>query len=77
MGANRTYKVAVTEVLRKTILIEAASEKEAHRRAEDAWQTGEILLGDRNFEGAEFYVLGEADGGEGEDTMERVDRKDA
>ena len=74
MEQKKTYKVAVTEVLRKVVLVDAVNEKEARRRAEDAWTAGELLLGDRNFNGTEFYVLGEADGTEKE--LERVDEKD-
>lgn len=54
------YKVLVTETLQKAIVVEAASEKEASRRAEDAWKNTEYILDTDNFQGVEFYVLGEA-----------------
>lgn len=54
------YKVLVTEILQKTVVVEAASEKEAARRAEDAWRNTEYILDVDDFQGAEFYVLGEA-----------------
>ena len=53
------YKVLVTETLQKTIVVEAASEKEASRRAEDAWKNTEYILDVNDFQGVEFYVLGE------------------
>ena len=58
---KKHYKVAVTEMFRKVIVVGAESEAEAHQRSSDAWQNGEILLSDRNFDGAEFHVLGETD----------------
>ena len=76
MAEKKTYKVAVTELFRRIVLVEASSELEAHRRVSDAWQNGEYLLDSRDFEGAEFYVLGESDG-EGEKNLSRVDAKNA
>ena len=76
MESKRMFKVAVTELLRKTILVEAGTESEARRRAEDAWRNGEILLGDRDFEGTEYFVLGESTDDESEKQMERIDPKD-
>ena len=58
MEEKKRYRVAVTELLRRTVVVEAESEREAARRAEDAWKNGEILLGDRDFEGTEYFVLG-------------------
>ncbi|MBQ9664590.1 MAG: DpnD/PcfM family protein [Oscillospiraceae bacterium] len=72
----KQYRVAVTEFLRKVVTVEAESEKEAHKRAADAWYNGEYLLDSRNFNGAEFYVLGEGDE-DGSDKLEHVDGKDA
>lgn len=54
------YKVLVTETLQKTVMVEAASEKEASHRAEDAWKNTEYILDVNDFQGVEFYVLGEA-----------------
>ena len=52
------------------------SEREAARRAEDAWKNGEILLGDRDFEGTEYFVLGESQGDETDKDLERIEPKD-
>ena len=77
MESKRMFKVAVTELLRRTVLVEAESEAEARRRAEDAWKNGEILLGDRDFEGTEYFVLGETNSGdESEKHLERIEPKD-
>ncbi len=76
MGEKKKYKVAVTELLRKTVLVEAKSEGEARRRTEDAWKNGEIILGARDFEGTEYYVLGETESDESEKELERIEAKD-
>jgi len=76
MGERKRYKVAVTEILRRTVMVEAETENEARRRAEDAWKNGEILLGDRDFEGSEYYVVGEAESDESDKHLERIDSKD-
>ena len=76
MEEKKRYRVAVTELLRRTVVVEAGSEHEAFRRAEDAWKNGEILLGDRDFEGTEYFVLGESQGGEADKELERIEPKD-
>ena len=76
MAEKKTYKVAVTELLRKVVLVEATSEVEAHQRVSDAWQNGEYMLDGRDFDGAEFHVLGESDGEE-EKNLGHVDAKNA
>lgn len=76
MEEKKRYRVAVTELLRRTVVVEAGSEHEALRRAEDAWKNGEILLGDRDFEGTEYFVLGESQGGEADKELERIEPKD-
>ena len=76
MEEKKRYRVAVTEQLRRTVVVEAGSEHEALRRAEDAWKNGEILLGDRDFEGTEYFVLGESQGGEADKELERIEPKD-
>ncbi len=53
------YRVAVTEIYRKVVSVEARSEREAHQRAWDAWNNTEIILGMNDFDGAEMSVLGE------------------
>ena len=64
MADRKKYRVAVTELLRKVVVVEARDEEEAHRRVSDAWQNGEYVLDGRDFDGAEFHVLGESDGEE-------------
>ena len=76
MEEKKRYRVAVTELLRRTVVVEAESEREAARRAEDAWKNGEILLGDRDFEGTEYFVLGESLGDESDKDLERIEPKD-
>ena len=73
---KKKYKVAVTELLRKIVVVEAKNEAEAHQRVSDAWQNGEYILDGRDFDGAEFHVLGESDGSE-EKRLEHVDGKNA
>ena len=55
----KVYKVAVTEIYRKVVSVEAHSEREAHQRAWDAWNNTEIILDMDDFEGAEMHVMGE------------------
>ena len=76
MADKKHYRVAVTELFRKCVLVEALTETEALRRTEDAWLNGEIILNDRNFEGSEYYVLGESDGEESDKALERIEAKD-
>ena len=76
MAERKKYKVAVTEQLRRMVVVEAHGEQEALRRAEDAWKNGEILLGDRDFEGTEYFVLGESEGDEADKDLERIESKD-
>ena len=73
---KKQYRVAVTELLRKVVVDEAANEAEAHQRVSDAWQNGEYLLDGKDFDGAEFHVLGESDGTE-DKRLEHVDGKNA
>ena len=75
MTEKKMYKVAVTELLRKVVVVEAKDETEAHQRASDAWQNGEYLLDGRDFDGAEFHVLGESEDSE-EKRLEHVDGKE-
>ena len=63
------YRVAVTEVYRMVVTIEAESERDAHQRASDAWTNTEFILDKDAFEGVEFHVLGE--GSEGEQIDEK------
>lgn len=72
---TREYKVLITETLQKTVIVEAETETEAHKRASDAWKNAEYLLDEKNFQGVEFHVLGEADGDDGEKDLDRIERK--
>lgn len=65
----KRYKVAVVELRRKVVNVLAADEDEAHERAYDAWYNTEFMLRDEDFDGVEFYVLGETDEAAG-DTVE-------
>ena len=73
---KKQYKVLITETLQKTVLVEAASEQEAHRRASDAWKNSEYVLDAETFQGVEFHVIGEADGDASEKRIERIECKD-
>ena len=73
---KKEYKVLITGTLQKTVIVEAASESEAHRRAEDAWKNAEYLLDADSFQGVEFHVLGESDGNEADKHVGRIEAKD-
>lgn len=60
----KKFKVAVTEIRRKVVTVRALDEKGAHQRVYDAWSNTEFMLGDDDFEGAEFHVIGEGVEGE-------------
>jgi len=72
---KKTYKVLITETLQKTVLVEAETEQEAHRRVSDAWKNSEYILDADSFQGVEFHVTGEADGDSGEKKLDRVESK--
>ena len=72
---KKTYKVLITETLQKTVLVEAETEQEAHRRVSDAWKNSEYILDADSFQGVEFHVTGEADGDSGEKDLDRVESK--
>ena len=62
----KIFKVAVTEIYRKVVSVEANNKKEAHQRAWDAWYNTEFLLDPfDDFEAAEMDVLDE-----GSDTID-------
>ena len=71
----KEYKVLITETYQKTVVVEAETAEEAHRRASDAWKNTECILDSSNFQGAEFHVVGEADGDVGEKRAERIEPK--
>ena len=72
---KKMYKVLITETLQKTVLVEAETEQEAHRRVSDAWKNSEYILDADSFQGVEFHVTGEADGDSGEKELDRVESK--
>ena len=55
----KIYRVAVTEIYRRVVSVEALNEREAHQRAWDAWNNTEIILDENDFSGAEMDILGE------------------
>ena len=76
MTEKKEYRVLITETLQKTVVVQAASEQEARRRAEDAWKNAEFILDADAFQGVEFYVLGENEGGDADKHVGRIDEKD-
>ena len=71
----KEYKALITETLQKTVIVEAGSEQEAHRRVSDAWKNSEYILDADAFQGVEFHVLGEAEGDESEKRIDHVESK--
>ncbi len=59
MSRNK-YKVTVYERLRTDVIVEASSKEEALRIAENAYIAGDIVLGDRDYDGPEFVVSEDA-----------------
>ena len=72
---TKEYNVLITETLQKTVIVEAASEQEAHKRASDAWKNAEYILDAECFQGVEFHVIGEADGDISEKDIDRIESK--
>ena len=72
---KKMYKVLITETLQKTVVVEAQTEQEAHRRVSDAWKNAEYILDADSFQGVEFHVTGEADGDGSEKDLDRVECK--
>ena len=52
----KRYYVSVTETLNKVVSVDAESMKEAKQKVEDAYEQGDIVLGDDNFAGEEIEV---------------------
>ena len=73
---TKEYKVLITETLQKTVIVEAETETEAHKRASDAWKNAEYTLGADDFQGVEFHVQGETDGDPGDKDLGRIESKD-
>ena len=50
----KTYDVDITEVLKRTVRIEAESAPEAHYLVEKAWKEGAHILGSDDFSEVDF-----------------------
>ena len=72
---TKEYKVLITETLQKTVIVQAATEQEAHKRASDAWKNAEYILDAECFQGVEFHVIGEADGDPEDKDIDRIESK--
>lgn len=70
----KVYRVAMTEIYRKVVSVEALNEREAHQRAWDAWNNTEVILGMDDFEGAEMDVLGEGKPNDGSKIIKAKER---
>ena len=58
----KKYKVAVTEIYRKVVSVEALNEQEAQGKVLDAWKNTEIILDMcDDFDGVEVYTIGEGE----------------
>ena len=58
---RKFFKVAITETLRRVVTVEAEDEYDARQRVSDAWRNTEYILEADDFDGVEFYVLGEGE----------------
>ena len=72
---TKEYKVLITETLQKTVIVQAVTEQEAHKRASDAGKNAEYILDAECFQGVEFHVIGEADGDISEKDIDRIESK--
>ena len=72
---TKEYKVLITETLQKTVIVQAVTEQEAHKRASDAWKNAEYILDAECFQGVEFHVIDEADGDISEKDIDRIESK--
>ena len=50
----KKYKVEITEMLQKTVTIEAGSREAAEDLVRGEWKTGKHILGSENFAGVDF-----------------------
>lgn len=51
-----TYKVEITETLKKTVEIEANDPDKAEEIAEQNWRNSEYILDAESFDGVEFHA---------------------
>jgi len=52
-----TYKVEITETLKKTVEIEANDPDKAEEIAEQNWRNSEYILDAESFDGVEFHAV--------------------
>ncbi len=52
------YKVAVTEILCKEVMIEAESEEAAYHKARQMWKDEKIVLTGENLQDTQFEIEG-------------------
>lgn len=50
----KTYEVTITEMLQKTVTVEADSREEAERMVEQRWNDSEYILDADSFVGVDF-----------------------
>ena len=60
-NTRKYYRVAITETLRRVVTVAAEDEDDARQRVSDAWRNTEYILEADDFEGVEFYTLGEGE----------------
>ena len=58
---RKIYRVAITETLRRVVTVAGEDEDDARQRVSDAWHNTEYILEADDFDGVEFYVLGEGE----------------
>ena len=56
MSNTIEYSVTITEILQKTVTVEAATEEEAKKKVHKAWTDCEYILDADNFVGVEFLA---------------------
>ena len=54
MSKKKNYKVTITEVLKKTVDVEAEDEREAEQIVSDRWHDSDYILDADNFVGVDF-----------------------
>ncbi len=56
MSKKKNYKVTITEVLKKTVDVEAEDECEALQTVSDKWRNGDYILDADDFDGVDYDV---------------------
>lgn len=70
--SKRKYKVAVMEVYRKVLTVQASNPNEAQQRVNDGWYNGEVLLNENDFNGIEVCILDS----DNEEETEKIESKE-